>query len=179
MEQIEENINKIHFDKEFLSKYEYYDKEIRFMIADELGRQHSSQNWHTGIQVLLVGGMFTVEIDKLIYISILGLIVSMIAFVTYRTSELKIKKILYFWDGYRKSQRKSFLEFPPVWSGPIKSIILEPDTEEYKYYGDYKVSSITKYLSGGISLYAIPVLCIIGWLIAFTVILVENIILVS
>ena len=64
-----------HFDKEFLSKYEYYDKEIRFMIADELGRQHSSQYWHTGIQVLLVGGMFTVEIDKLIYWAVLGLLI--------------------------------------------------------------------------------------------------------
>ena len=81
MKQSKENIDNLHFDKEFLSKYEYYDKEIRFMIADELGRQHSSQNWHTGIQVLLVGGMFTVEIDKLIYLAVLGLLISIIAFL--------------------------------------------------------------------------------------------------
>ncbi|MBP3566440.1 MAG: hypothetical protein J6J76_02670 [Paraprevotella sp.] len=171
MKRSKEYTPNLHFDKEFLSKYEYYDKEIRFMIADELGRQHSSQNWHTGIQVLLVGGMFTVEIDKLIYLVILGLLISIIAFLTYRTSELKIKKILYFWNGYQKSQGRSYLEYPPVWSGPIKSIVFKKGTEQYCYFGDYKISTTTRYLSEGISLYAIPVFCIIGWLTTFAIVI--------
>ena len=123
---------------EALCNYQGYDVVIREMISKEINRQYSFMKWNIAVQTFLIGAITQLKNDKIIWvIIILGLLASISSFFTYWASEVKIKRILYFWDGYRKYKGLSYFVFPPVWSNPTEDVIL--DDEIRQTFGDFKL----------------------------------------
>ena len=123
---------------EALCNYQGYDVVIREMISKEIDRQYSFMKWNIAVQTFLIGAITQLKNDKIIWvIIILGLLASISSFFTYWASEAKIKRILYFWDGYRKYKGLFYFVFPPVWSNPTEEVIL--DDEIRQTFGDFKL----------------------------------------
>ena len=123
---------------EALCNYQGYDVVIRKMISKEIDRQYSFMKWNIAVQTFLIGAITQLKNDKILWVIIvLGLLASISSFFTYWASEAKIKRILYFWDGYRKYKGLSYFVFPPVWSNPTEDVIL--DDEISQTFGDFKL----------------------------------------
>ena len=87
---------------EALNNYQGYDVVIRDMISKEIDRQYSFMKWNIAVQSFWFGAITQMKNDDyLIAIIVVGILASVSSFATYWASEAKIKRILYFWDGYR------------------------------------------------------------------------------
>lgn len=113
---------------EGLDNYQGYDVVIQDMISKETDRQYSFMKWNIAVQTFLFGAITQMKNDDyLIAIIVVGILASVSPFATYWASEAKIKRILYFWDGYRKFKELSYYAFPPVWTNPIEDVIIDDD----------------------------------------------------
>lgn len=98
-----------------LMSYEGYDKVFRDMIKEEISLQHKTLGWANALQAFLFTGYFSGHAENnLIGITIVGLVCYIISKCTYFTSETKVKRILYFWDGNLQQTEQSYFDFPPV-----------------------------------------------------------------
>ena len=123
---------------EALGNYQGYDVVIREMISKEIDRQYSFMKWNIAVQTFLIGAITQLKNDEILWVIIvLGLLASISSFFTYWASEAKIKRILYFWDGYRKYKELSYFVFPPVWSNPTEEVILDDVIRQT--FGDFKL----------------------------------------
>lgn len=123
---------------EALNNYQGYDVVVREMISKEIDRQYSFMKWNIVVQTFLFGAITQLKNDKYLWVIIvIGLLASISSFITYWASEAKIKRILYFWDGYRKFKGLSYFAFPPVWTNPTEDTI--PETEVKEIFGEYKL----------------------------------------
>lgn len=123
---------------EALNNYQGYDVVVREMISKEIDRQYSFMKWNIVVQTFLFGAITQLKNDKYLWVVIvIGLLASISSFITYWASEAKIKRILYFWDGYRKFKGLSYFAFPPVWTNPTEDAI--PETEVKEIFGEYKL----------------------------------------
>ena len=123
---------------EALNNYQGYDVVVREMISKEIDRQYSFMKWNIVVQTFLFGAITQLKNDKYLWVIIvIGLLASISSFITYWASEAKIKRILYFWDGYRKFKGLSYFAFPPVWTNPTEDVI--PETEIKEIFDEYKL----------------------------------------
>ncbi len=126
-----------------LNNYKNYDVVIRKMINNEIDRQYSIVKWNLVIQSFLFGALSQMKNnDYLIAIIVYGLLASFISFASYLASETKIRRILYFWDGYRRFKGLSFYVFPPVWSSPYEDP--NNDKEIRLIFGDFRINWFQK-----------------------------------
>ena len=115
---------------EALNNYQGYDVVVREMISKEIDRQYSFMKWNIVVQTFLFGAITQLKNDKYLWVIIvIGLLASISSFITYWASEAKIKRILYFWDGYRKFKGLSYFAFPPVWTNPTEDVIQVSDLD--------------------------------------------------
>ena len=123
---------------EALNNYQEYDVVVREMISKEIDRQYSFMKWNIVVQTFLFGAITQLKNDKYLWVIIvIGLLASISSFITYWASEAKVKRILYFWDGYRKLKGLSYFAFPPVWTNPTEDTISETEIKEI--FGEYKL----------------------------------------
>lgn len=160
-----------------LKKYEGYDIVIREMINKEISRQDLNLKWTNAILIALFPLLFNVAekapvllnpftklpISNISIVCILGIIVSLVYFATYMTSEVKIKRILYFWDGYCKFMHTTYFDYPPIWGNPRTEYILNKECVAYEYFKTYKVGQIRNFLSKIISKKVYPFISCAMW----------------
>ncbi len=149
---------------EALSNYQGYDVVIREMISKEIDRQYSFMKWNIVVQTFLFGAITQLKNEEfLCVIIIIGLLASISSFITYWASEAKIKRILYFWDGYRKFKGLSYFAFPPVWTNPTEDVITEMNIKEN--FGEYKLGRSRKLCLKLILPKSSPFIFILAWLL--------------
>lgn len=153
-----------------LLHYKGYDNVIRSMISEEIALQHKSLGWLNAIQGFLLAGVCSsswVYNNKeiLLCICVLGIMCCVIGLFTYLTSETKIQRILYFWNGYLRHTNQSYFDFPPVSAIPDED---ETVPSEYiKAFGIFRVSMSRKIARKFIHQKVIyPVFCL-GWCIIY------------
>lgn len=131
-------INDKNSTLEELDNYKGYDVVIREMISKEIDRQYSFMKWNIAVQTFLFASITQLKNDKYIWAVIaIGILASISSFATYWVSEAKIKRILYFWDGYRRYRGLSYFAFPPVWTNPSEEAI--PDADIREIFGEYRL----------------------------------------
>lgn len=149
---------------EALNNYQGYDVVVREMISKEIDRQYSFMKWNIVVQTFLFGAITQLKNDKYLWVIIfIGLLASISSFITYWASEAKIKRILYFWDGYRKFKGLSYFAFPPVWTNPTEDAI--PETEVKKIFGEYKLGWSRKLCLKLILPKSSPFIFILAWVL--------------
>lgn len=155
-----------------LIDYENYDKEIRRLISKEIDRQHSFMRWHVAVQAFLFAAI--IHFDKtsnssyLFFVIVgIGLLASILSFTTYLASEEKIKRVFYFWDGYRKIKGTSYFDYPPVWDNPNH----ENDSNELRNndnyrnaFGDHNISCFKRLCLKTIFPKTSPFIFMIAWI---------------
>lgn len=148
-----------------LKDYERYDVVIREMIDKEISRQDSHLKWTNAVQIALVPLLFNVAdkegflfnpftnnlISNISVICVLGIICSLIYFTTYLTSETRIKRILYFWDGYCKHTNTTYFDYPPIWGNPIKDNKLKEGCKAHEDFGAFSVNFFRRLTAKAIS----------------------------
>ena len=172
-----EKMSSIEASLPKLKDYEKYDVVIREMIDKEISRQDSHLKWVNTIHVALFPLLFHVADKKdILWISFmenpipniyiiysLGIVCSVIYFTTYLTSEVRIKRILYFWDGYCKFTNTTYFDYPPVWGFPVTENELKKGCLAHRYFGDYHVGNFRKYASKAIIKKIYPILTGLLW----------------
>lgn len=149
---------------EALNNYQGYDVVVREMISKEIDRQYSFMKWNIVVQTFLFGAITQLKNDKYLWVIIvIGLLASISSFITYWASEAKIKRILYFWDGYRKFKGLSYFAFPPVWTNPTEDTI--PETEVKEIFGEYKLGWSRKLCLKLILPKSSPFIFILAWVL--------------
>lgn len=149
---------------EMLDNYQGYDVVVREMISKEIDRQYSFMKWNIVVQTFLFGAITQLKNDKyLLVIIVIGLLASISSFITYWASEAKIKRILYFWDGYLQLKKLSYFAFPPVWTNPTEDVIRETEIKEI--FGEYKLGWSRKLCLKLILPKSSPFIFILAWLL--------------
>ena len=147
---------------EALNNYQGYDVVVREMISKEIDRQYSFMKWNIVVQTFLFGAITQLKNDKYLgVIIVIDLLASISSFITYWASEAKIKRILFFWDGYRKFKGLSYFAFPPVWTNPTEDTI--PEIEIKEIFGEYKLGWSRKFCLRLILPKSSPFIFILAW----------------
>lgn len=162
-------IQKQDFEKS-ISRYHDYDKVIRDMISKEFDRQHSFIRLHIAMQTILFATFALISTLSLILVIILiGILSSICAFATYMASEIKIKRIFYFWDGYLNVVGSDYFEYPPVWSNPAPDKDINKNLKAIEYFGLFEMSCFRRLCLGLILPKTSPFIFLIAWIILLLV----------